>query len=463
MTEKLMIREMQNRLIDGGEFIIPFSKALSHPHRYQILVLLLDESHSFQFIKDQLHLGKTALANHLAHLSELDLISKPERGSYKITERGRSLLRMILDFYNQLKIRELNIAREVQAHLVKTENSSHSQNFMVSSPGKYQPSWISFLGAFFGVFQQFRCPWDLIDLGGISGYFFLVNVSKDRLCPSGPTALTSYIWKSMINALETLGFQIQSYFDLGKYPLSEDLTPEDKLRALKLQNWIKDQLIFTKHPLVVWGAPIPEFAIINGFEGDYYYASSFRTSVGIEEGPIHFEQLQAPGGLWAYSILPLQKENWNIFNNNRDYGSIKQGLKFLQKTSPEENYVLGVDAYDAWARNLLSNSDSESDFHGNSYVGEVLYEQKRYLSQYLSRLAHRYRSKPFSSHLQKAAEETAQIADLAKKFRDIFPFSLKGSFSLLNKKKGAAILRSIIPFEESTIDSLKSCLNLWNP
>ncbi len=460
MKKPSYVKEMQKRLQTGAEFIVPFSQALSHRHRYEILVSLLDGPHSFKFVESRVEIARTATANHLSHLLDTELVEKPERGVYKITSKGRSFLETLLDFYNKQKVKELNKARELQNHYKQAFNTAvNSKNYIIPHPAAFDPSWVSFLGCFSGVLQSMGGPWDIVDLAGFSGYSFLINVAKNKLCPSGPTVFRASIWRKMVRSLENLGFQVESYFDEKTYPQGDELSTEDKRRALKFRNWVINQLKKTQNPVIVWGVPIPEFAVINGVKGKNYVCSTFRSSVGAHEDPVHFEQLQAPGGLLGYAITDPIREKWKRYGCRRDYESIQQAVSFTKHFKAVNGYVLGIEAYEEWARNLEYLAESESDYHGNSYVGECLLEQKTNTIVFISRLLKRHSNTKWRNSIQKAIEEYSHVVDLLKKFQKIFPFSLKGTFSDINRKKGAAILRSILPYEESAIDFLEATLN----
>ncbi len=65
---------------------------------------------------------------------------------------------------------------------------------------------------------------------------------------------------------------------------------------------------------------------------------------------------------------------------------------------------------------------------------------------------------PFFWH---AIEDYTVIVDLFHKFTKIFPFSLTGEITDLNKKKGANLLRVIQPYEESALDNIELAIKNW--
>lgn len=81
--------------------IIAILKAMGHPNRFKILVLLLKGPLSFQEILDSMNLQKSALANHLTHLKEKELTEKVKHGTYKITDDGKSYMQSIEAAYRE--------------------------------------------------------------------------------------------------------------------------------------------------------------------------------------------------------------------------------------------------------------------------------------------------------------------------------------------------------------------------
>ncbi|NHJ40157.1 MAG: winged helix-turn-helix transcriptional regulator [Asgard group archaeon] len=74
-------------------------KALGTSQRQKILITLLDGPKTFQELKDQVNLGRTALSNHLAILKDASLIGKIHHGYYRITQKGQDFLQAICLVY----------------------------------------------------------------------------------------------------------------------------------------------------------------------------------------------------------------------------------------------------------------------------------------------------------------------------------------------------------------------------
>jgi len=97
------LEESQKTLLQSFGEITDILKAISHPNRFKILILLLDGSKTFQTLLDKTKLKKSALANHLTHLKDRLLIDKIQHGIYFITHDGKNFVQAIESAYKQSK------------------------------------------------------------------------------------------------------------------------------------------------------------------------------------------------------------------------------------------------------------------------------------------------------------------------------------------------------------------------
>ena len=81
--------------------LFPILKALGNTKRFSILIALLDGPTSFQKLLSITHLQKTAMANHLNQLVQVNLIQKPDYGFYDLTIDGLAYLRTIYRTWTQ--------------------------------------------------------------------------------------------------------------------------------------------------------------------------------------------------------------------------------------------------------------------------------------------------------------------------------------------------------------------------
>lgn len=94
--------------------ILEIAKALGNEKRIQILLTLLKGPQSFDGLKNQTELKKTALSNHLAILMQQGLINKPEHGKYEPTSDGRLFMQAIEAAYNKSEKSKKNPTAKAQ-------------------------------------------------------------------------------------------------------------------------------------------------------------------------------------------------------------------------------------------------------------------------------------------------------------------------------------------------------------
>jgi len=95
MTEEKAKIELIRSLEDSFEILLNIIKAIGNDKRLKILITLLTGEKTFEILKKETHLQKTALSNHLITLINTGLIEKPEYGKYIITSDGEMFIRAI--------------------------------------------------------------------------------------------------------------------------------------------------------------------------------------------------------------------------------------------------------------------------------------------------------------------------------------------------------------------------------
>jgi predicted transcriptional regulator len=101
--------------------MLRLGKAFAHPKRQGILLALLREPRTFQDIKAEVGLQKSALSNHLAMLSEANLVEKYQHGVYRITQDGLSLLDSISRVIDESRTRRMKVKEaEMRRRMVES-------------------------------------------------------------------------------------------------------------------------------------------------------------------------------------------------------------------------------------------------------------------------------------------------------------------------------------------------------
>jgi predicted transcriptional regulator len=87
--------ELQEALTDAFQELTSILKSLGASQRFKLLITLLTGPKTFQELKDEINLGRTALSNHIAILRDSKLIGKIHHGYYHITQKGQAFLQAV--------------------------------------------------------------------------------------------------------------------------------------------------------------------------------------------------------------------------------------------------------------------------------------------------------------------------------------------------------------------------------
>ena len=109
MDKKNDLDPSQEFLMSSSDSIISILKTIAHINRFRILVLLLNGPLTFQTLLEMTDLKKSALANHLTELRDIDLVDKIHHGTYEISEYGKNYLKSIEETYRENKVIEKKV------------------------------------------------------------------------------------------------------------------------------------------------------------------------------------------------------------------------------------------------------------------------------------------------------------------------------------------------------------------
>jgi hypothetical protein len=350
--------------------------------------------------------------------------------------------------------------------------------FVVEKQAEYQPAWISYLSMAAGILQSLGTKVDIIDVGGYTGYAFHLNTCRTSTCPSAPTVAD---FETFAKGLESMGWKVEQVWEGESYNFP--MTEEQSTKAQAHFKELKHIITTTQRPIGIWGAPVPEFAIMNGFEDENYLVSTFRSLQGIEETPIKYNHLITPGGMFKLEF----KSSFEIKDQSTtDKETVERALKIvrgLKEIAPEthKRYASGVEMFDELARILETGVVPKSEeevaevermttpvlhYHGNSYTAMCNQEGLAIASEFLNRLAKRYKEKKVQDDLITASTEYGKASVFLKKYTEIFPFSfekdfVESEFSDEKKSKGAQLLRKAKSNVEFAIESLQRAMKKW--
>jgi hypothetical protein len=319
---------------------------------------------------------------------------------------------------------------------------------------------------------------DIIDVGGYTGQAFHLNTARGSTCPSAPTVAE---FDTFAKGLESFGWKVeQSWARPGlNYPMND----EETARAKAHFEALKTEMAETKKPIGIWGTHVPEFGIMNGFEGDSYVVSSFIRLQGRDEVPIKFNELRSPGGLFKQVF----KESFKVKNQSAvDKEAIERALGIaagLEKRCPDDHkrYASGTEMFDELANILENGVVPESEeamqkmdpmrtpyllYNGNSYTAACNQENLALAAEFLNRMAKKYKGTSNYDDLNTSSREYGKASELMKEYTELFPFSgekdyVPSEFSEEKRARGISLLREAKPHVETAIQSLKSSLRNW--
>ena len=446
----------------NSEDIAKLIKSSAHSKRLLILASLLDGRKSFPELKEATGLEKTALANHLTQMTDSFIIVRKDRGSYEITEDGREFLFNIATVYHQSELyqtsqREL-LERQYTRFRSYGEIMTQTEK-RVSNVGIYQAHGISYPSAVSGALQAIGEKWDVDDVTAFSGYGFLINTSTEYICPSGPTALAA--WPTIQDATEKLGWHIDHYVDHEGFPSSDPsgpLSERDEKRARDVFNKVKEAIDKYDRPVVIWGIPVPEYGIVNGYQDDYYLVSTFRTLLKQEETPIAYNKLQSPG---CMEVIVFEKKTKPP--TDKDYReSLVRGLKHAKGEGVAmKGYAAGLEAYDVLQKQLVEADEEKLTPFPFAYLVDSYYCARDSVYKYLEKLVEKYKKENFGKYLEKVRDTYGKMTELYKELQVLFPFSGEQDLSLENRKACAQQLDRMKEVEKQAIKDLEECLENW--
>jgi len=459
LNKKIDDEQLKKILLESSKGIAELLKSAAHPVRIQVLALLLQGVHDFSKLMQHTKLSKTALANHMSQLMRKGLVQRVAKGEYNLTVDGKELLDAAATAYENSAWREEErrnaLRRRYTEGLIEGKPLSRK---VISKKVEYLPCWLSYTGAIAGSLRAIGVDCDTVDVGGYSGYAFIINVAKDVTCPSGPTALPLETWKQIHKGTESLGWTMEYYEYPHDFPAEEgNPTPQEIEIAKKLFEKIKQEIDERDRPVVLWGLFAPEYGIVKGYEGNSYITSTFRSLNNQPEDPILFYDLKAPGCIDAFFFRDKTKQKAAVVHRE----ALERAIRFAAANMPiQEKYIAGPVALDEWANILENLPEEKQNYMGNSYVGFCVCEGRAMSNEFLMRLSKKQNGKQVK-HLQEAAECYERGSELMNEFTRIFPFKFQGEMKLEDRRKGAEILRKVKPLEKEALVNMKKALDEW--
>jgi DNA-binding HxlR family transcriptional regulator len=454
MVVRIRGSNAKSQVIESADSMAALLKSVAHPSRIQILGVGMRGDASVVELMQATRLSKTALSNHLSQLIGNGLIQRVSRGEYRTTADGRGLLSAASNAYKNSVRRSVEqkevLMRTYSSALAGETDVERSELKKIS----YQRCWLSYLGAMAGCLRYLGVKCGTADVGGYSGYSFLINVSKGETCPSGPTALHMKTFKRMVRGTESLGWKLDVYTYPRSYPAKEGRPTAQEMELVRaIFERIKKEIRENRKPVVLWGLAAPEYGIVRGYLGDSYLVETFRGAAEPRqsEDPIPYHDLKAAGCIDAFFFTQRLRISSSVARRD----ALERALAFAEgDVDVQSNYVAGPAALDEWADVLESLNDAGQNYMGNSYVGACVQEGRRQSGLFLKGLSKKVPVKQ-ARHLARASESYERGSRLMLSFTRTFPFQFRGEMPLQKRKQGARILRKARSEEEHAIQQLR--------
>ena len=106
MSERKTIYELVNAFEISFDDILTILKAISNNKGLTILISLLTGDKTFNDLKQETEVKKTALSNHLSKLIITELILKPDHNKYRLTSDGELFIRALEAAFIKSDIKE---------------------------------------------------------------------------------------------------------------------------------------------------------------------------------------------------------------------------------------------------------------------------------------------------------------------------------------------------------------------
>ena len=350
----------------------------------------------------------------------------------------------------------------------------------VSNPATFQPCEFSFLGAVAGVFEARGVKCDTVDVGGYSGYAFLTKVTEGWVDPGSPSLHSGNatvtpeaiqrIWSAIRDGAGTIGARLESFWDPRQYGFgNEPPRADERQRAAALFERVKRE-IDGDRPAIVWGLAEPEYGIVNGYTGDSYVVSTFRSLIGQSDAPVRHDELKAKGGLEAIFVGETGSRPTESVDRSalRRALTMAEGLRYeLVLATPRhpfgttQRYVTGPAAFDDWASVFERCDGDRVNGFAISYVAACAEEGKRLATHFLGRLAERYAETPWAEPLERAASAYERTRVELAGVVELFPLGEQVAVSTELCRAGARHIRAAKPHEQVGVAALREAYEAW--
>jgi len=280
-----------------------------------------------------------------------------------------------------------------------------SAAIMVPMDVKYHAAWLSWVAATTTCLNALGVKCDQVDVAGVSGYAFNLGINK-TLCPSGPTW---FDWGMLQWGILTLGRTVAVY-QTGECYVPQNRDDRNNAQAKTAFEFAKRE-IEEGRPCVIWGAYVPEFAVVVGIEGNSYIVKSYREFSKEPQPPVPYNELNAPGGIYVLAFPDTGKYDVKL----QDKFALENAVRFFNQPSFILHY--GKEGYKYWINELEAGNAGS---FGISYNTACYHEGRIFAKEFLKRVAGR--NSFAKDELMKASKLYEEAENEFKTLAKLFPF-----------------------------------------
>jgi hypothetical protein len=272
---------------------------------------------------------------------------------------------------------------------------------------RWVPHWVSHLGCIRGCIDYLGIEMTDGWLYGGTGHAFVLNMSDDGSCPSGPTA-----WKHEIlfRLGENLGFSIDGVTGMKR---GEGFA-EAQERAWDLVRRSVNEGV----PCYGWELGVPEYYVVYGYDDAGYYYSGPEADEGA--GPKPWRELADTGIGW------LEMRTVRPGRVADDAKTVRDALTFaLEIGGNSEKWILpryrgGLAGYDVWIRAM---EDGNAGRFGVGYNASVWAKCRRMVPEFLREAKGRV-SRAADSLFDEAIAHYGEVSSALDAVAEAYPFGV---------------------------------------
>jgi len=269
----------------------------------------------------------------------------------------------------------------------------------------WTPTWTSLVGCIHGCLKYLDIAPSLGWLFGGTGHGFIINMSRDGSCPSGPTA-----WKTtrFYDLGVNIGYQLEGVFGDKRQPGYK----EKQKQAWDLAKAALDQDL----PVIGWEMAVPEWYVVEGYDDAGYYYNGPGADQGLSPKPWRKLGKTGIGLLEIHILKPLKPV--------KDEQIVKEALTFaiaFNQGSQEwvlPDYLAGQDAYQGW---IEAVSSGKAALMGHAYNAAVWEECRSYAVSFLREAKTRIPG-IIDDALDGAIRSYSEVSKQLKDITELYPF-----------------------------------------